>query len=420
MAQHLENPHSGSDEENEQSKNGSDEKENDVERQHSQRRSRLSSAIETFQPVWFAICMNSGLLSILLHNLPYQFSGVPVLSTILYLLDLVLFIIFLTIMILKYTLFTRRALSATLANIEELCFFGTLPISFMTLTAQTGLTGSTASSWPDRIQHAFTILAYVMWWISTAWMLLTCWTVYYLLAKKRMSHAATMPVALFLPAVGTSTDALVGGLIVQYSSGISARMAVPVIVTGYLLNGYGLFIALMVYAAFLHGLMTNGFPAPAKLPGLMLLVGPAGQCGAALQILGTASSRNFGAYAKGTVLQSSTGAGLNSASVMFSLLLLGFDIFWAVFVTIALLEAAFKGQFKQFTLFWWSTIFPMGTMCTSFLLLGTEMDSPTFRVLATGLFLLLLVDYFVCWGFTIKGVWRGELLDGRSEEQKKD
>ena len=43
------------------------------------------------------------------------------------------------------------------------------------------------------------------------------------------------------------------------------------------------------------------------------------------------------------------------------------------------------------------------------------MDSPTFRVLCTAIFLILLVNYFINWGFTIWYSFKGDLLIKRDE-----
>ena len=55
-------------------------------------------------------------------------------------------------------------------------------------------------------------------------------------------------------------------------------------------------------------------------------------------------------------------------------------------------------------------------MATAFLSLSITMDSPTFRVLCTGLFLILLIGYFINWGFTIWYSFRGDLLIKRVED----
>jgi len=172
----------------------------------------------------------------------------------------------------------------------------------------------------------------------------TAWVVYYSMAKRKMANEATLPSTVFLPAVGTTTNAVVGAVIVRYSYNISARLGVPVIIVGYMLVGFGGWLAMLVYAVFLYSFFTNGLPPPAKLPGMMMLVGPAGQTCAALQLLGAASRMDFGGYNKGTFLTMSGAESLASASEMLGLMFLGFDVFWAVFCVYALVDYGFRGK----------------------------------------------------------------------------
>lgn len=53
------------------------------------------------------------------------------------------------------------------------------------------------------------------------------------------------------------------------------------------------------------------------------------------------------------------------------------------------------------------------------------MDSPAFRVLTTALLLILLVDYFINWGFTMHLIFSTELPfkkadKGTPDEEKQD
>ena len=64
-------------------------------------------------------------------------------------------------------------------------------------------------------------------------------------------------------------------------------------------------------------------------------------------------------------------------------------------------------------------------MATSFLELSVSMDSPTFRVLTTAILLLLLVDYFINWLFTLHGIFTSDLLfkkagDSIPDEEKQE
>lgn len=169
-----------------------------------------------------------------------------------------------------------------------------------------------------------------------------------------------------------------------------------------------------------------------------------------MQTLATAAltKMDFAGYHKGTFLQASAASGVSSASIVFALLLLGHDIFWLICCLFGVLEGVFRRQLS-YNLTWWSTIFPVGkapsyltasflphvtelmssspaaTMATSFLELSISMDSPTFRVLTTAFLLLLLVDYFVNWAFTLYYIFTSDLLFKKADtdmtdEEKRD
>ena len=67
-----------------------------------------------------------------------------------------------------------------------------------------------------------------------------------------------------------------GGLICNYSVGISASMAIPIIVVSYMAIGYALFLSLLYYAYIAHKLIAVGTPMPTKIPTMVISVGPLG------------------------------------------------------------------------------------------------------------------------------------------------
>jgi tellurite resistance protein TehA-like permease len=217
--------------------------------------------------------MNTGLLGTLLHQFPYQFHGSKIISTCFWILNIALFTLFTMVQIIRHIKFPQAAIRQTCATMDELCFWGCVPIAFVTIIAQTALNGSTTSRWGENAQHSFTILAFVLWWVDVALMLAVAYFVYYLIAKRRMAATIPIPSFIFLPAVGTTTVGLVGGIIANYSQNASARLAVPVILVSYLLEGFGWWLAVLIYPVFLGELWTKGLPPPFKMPTLMMLVG---------------------------------------------------------------------------------------------------------------------------------------------------
>ncbi|KAI6838858.1 hypothetical protein KC332_g4826 [Hortaea werneckii] len=376
-------------------------------------RSRISLIIEDFSFIWFTLSMNTGILSILMHQLPYQFYGLGIISTILFVFNIVLFIVFFILLLLRCIMYPQSLVQTCSTNISELSLMGAVPIAWFTIVAQVGLTVSNAS-WGGQ---AFFIVALVMWWIGTAVMLTISCVVIVVFSKTDIVNATTtLNPAIIVPFVGTTTDALVGGVICQYSGGVNARLAIPIIVTSYMICGLGFFVAIIIWAAYFVKLMNSGLPPPPLTPSLFMLVGPAGQTAAALQVLGAAAKTYFGAYDKGTFLQAQPGEMLATLGVVLGLFILGIGLLFAFFAVYIILETTFKRQ-QKYTLIWWSTIFPMATVNTSFIEFGNEMDSPTFRTLATILFLLLLIDYILNWIFTIRDIWLGKLLNGPRSER---
>ena len=71
-----------------------------------------------------------------MHQLPYQFNGLPVLSTIIYLAELTLFVVCI-MTILRWTLYPTAARPKSAANIDEVAFLGAAPITFLTLASLT-------------------------------------------------------------------------------------------------------------------------------------------------------------------------------------------------------------------------------------------------------------------------------------------
>jgi tellurite resistance protein TehA-like permease len=90
-------------------------------------------------------------------------------------------------------------------------------------------------------------------------------------------------------------------------------------------------------------------------------------------------------------------------------LLSGMGSIWALLALIAMIEKAWQGQLK-WNMSWNSIIFPTGTLTTSFLLFSTELDSPAFRAITTGMVILLVVVFVLNLAFACWKISRGELL----------
>ena len=115
------------------------------ERRGRLRKSAFRNTVENFSLIWFVLSIDTGILGILMHLLPYQFNGLFVLSTIMYLFNLVLFVIICIMTILRWTLYPKAAQQKTAASVDEISFLTATPIGFRTLTSLTGIIVSNAN-----------------------------------------------------------------------------------------------------------------------------------------------------------------------------------------------------------------------------------------------------------------------------------
>ncbi|KAF2717836.1 hypothetical protein K431DRAFT_315409 [Polychaeton citri CBS 116435] len=384
--------------------------------EHPLRRSAFRALVQDFGPLWFTWCMNAGVIAELLQQCPYEFRGIKIISTIFFVFDLVAFVVFSLIFIARFAWFRREAYYEIVDNIVDLTLLPCWSIAWLTLTALVGLIVSRAH-WGG---HAFALVAYVMWWIAAAWNLFFLFFAFVTLIRRHKASDQRMPTTIIIPAVSVSTVAVTGGIVVSMSTGISARLAVPVIIVAFMYVGIGVLMGLILSVHLFHQLLTFGWPPAELVATLWIFIGPLGQSAAALQALGSAANTHgaFAGYNKGTFLTAQAAPALEAACMLIALMLTGLGIVWAVLALYAMMECAYRRE-----LFWapnWnSTIFPTGTLVTAMLQFSVAMDSPAFRGVTVGLIIIMIAVFLVNMAFAILRISQGKLLIIRDDPRVK-
>lgn len=101
--------------------------------------------------------MDTGILSIIMNLLPWQFKGLGHLATIMFVWNLMLFSAFTIISLMRLVTHASHVKSETSSSVEEMCYLAAPAIAYLTLVSQVSLTCSTA--WG----YGLTVLAYVLW-----------------------------------------------------------------------------------------------------------------------------------------------------------------------------------------------------------------------------------------------------------------
>jgi tellurite resistance protein TehA-like permease len=199
---------------------------------------------------------------------PYAAPWQVTLASVLYVFEIVLFVIFSIILLARWIVYPHVAVRRALSDPDELCAYAIPPIVLLTISALT----ATQVSKTDWGGHAFTIVAYVLWWISMFWMFLTGVVVITVCIYTGNQTDRTMTPVLFMAPVGLATAAVEAGNIAVNGAGMSARLAVPMIIVGYFVLGIALFMGIILYTLFFHRLLAAGLNPPAQRAALFILV----------------------------------------------------------------------------------------------------------------------------------------------------
>ena len=135
--------------------------------------STVTHVLQNFTPLWFSISMDTGIISILLHQLPWQFRGLNDISIVIYLLNLCLFVVFLIMFSARMILYPRDACKKFGAQVDELAGLSCPVVAYLTLVAMTSMV--TGQAWGS----SWAILGYVLWWISAFLSLLVVFCIFY-------------------------------------------------------------------------------------------------------------------------------------------------------------------------------------------------------------------------------------------------
>jgi len=118
--------------------------------------------------------MGTGIVSILLHQLPYNGHWLGIISVIFFALNVVLFLVFLFISYLRYTMYPE-IIGAVLRHPMQSSFLGAFPVGLATIINMIVLV--CVPAWG----HGMVILAWVLWWIDFVIALTICFHMSFLM-----------------------------------------------------------------------------------------------------------------------------------------------------------------------------------------------------------------------------------------------
>jgi tellurite resistance protein TehA-like permease len=313
--------------------------------------------------------MGTGIVSILLHNLPYNAQWIQYISYIFFGLNVLLFVLFNIISIVRYTLFPE-IWGAMISHPGQSLFLGCYPMGMATIINMMVFCLQPWGSWVIE-------LAWALWWINAFLSLATCISMPFIVFHRHKPGLQNTNAALLLPIVPVVVAAATGGIVAEYLP--DAGHAYTTLVMSYILWGIGQLLSACVLALYFHRLTVHSIPPREVIVSVFLPVGFLGQGGFGIQQLGKVAVQRLhdtSIFAAANVDATRGAEILYVLGVFLALIMWGFALVWVCF---ALTSLATTQNFP-FNMGWWGFTFPLGVWGTCTGGLASNLDSEFFKV----------------------------------------
>ncbi len=235
-----------------------------------------------FTPSWFSVTMGTGIVSILLHNMPYNAHWLYWLSVAVFCLNILLFALFFFVSILRYTMFKGLFMFMIRHPVQSL-FTGTFPMGLATIVNMTVFV--CVPAWGQWA----TTLAWTLWWIDAAISIATCLYLPFVIIYVHESDLTKMTATWLLPIVSTIVAAASGGIVAEVLP--NPQHALWTVIVSYILWGTGFPLAMLVLVMYFHRLTMHHLPPREVIVSVFLPMGPIGQGSFALMQLGKVAKK---------------------------------------------------------------------------------------------------------------------------------
>ena len=227
----------------------------------------LRERVTHFTWEWFSANMATGSLAVVLAQTPNRFTGLTSIGKIVFITDLVLFLLFTTTIAIRFIM-RPSTLSRSLHHPQESLFFGSFWVSISLILQNTQLYGvPSCGTWIIRALHA------CFWIYASLALLVAIFQYHTLFVKERLQVAGAIP-AWIMPGYPLLVTGPLASLLIP---GQPASARVPIFIGGLMFQGLGWMVSIFMYSIYTQRLMGSDLPAPPQRPGMYISVGPAGK-----------------------------------------------------------------------------------------------------------------------------------------------
>ncbi|KAF3766569.1 hypothetical protein M406DRAFT_339743 [Cryphonectria parasitica EP155] len=372
----------------------------------------LRQRLRHFTFAWYTVTMSTGGIALALGLTPHRFRGLNTIGLVVFLFDLVCFVIISACLLLRFALY-KDTFRRTLTRPREALFVSTFFLSIAALLSNAEKYGSLFLS--EDAQDGLAVFLRVTFWLYVVVTFLLSVIQYHLLfsvKEQRRLTVNSMTPAWILPIF----PVMLAGTIAAFDSPTQEpAQALAIISTGLAAQGLGMLVSIFMYATYLSRLMVYGLPA--QRPGMFIAVGPPSFTCAALVAIADDVPRIFASEVpviQGMLRPDILASGVQLAALYCSFFLWGLS-FW--FFVSAVMAVAAGMPDRKFHLSWWSFVFPNVGFCISTIRVGEATGSDGLLWFSTvQTIVLVLAWFYIAWRCVWAVIHREIVWPGHDED----
>ncbi|MGO9483581.1 MAG: TDT family transporter [Rhodomicrobium sp.] len=359
----------------------------------------LPRTICQFTPNWFTVTMGTGVLALVLNQLPVPLpelhQNLHEAGRVLWFANIGLFSLFSLLYAARWLFFFSGAQRVFQHSVASM-FFGAIPMGLATI-----VNGSLAFGIPLWGEAAVVAIAHPLWWVDVALSLASGLLVPFLMFTRQDHSMEKMTAVWLIPIVAAEVAAASGGILIPY---LPATEAYSVLIISYALWAFSVPLAMSVLVILLLRLILHKLPEPEMAASGWLSLGPIGTASLGLLLLGGDAPATFAAAGMPGVGGVAFGLGVIGGTVLW-----GYGVWWLLLAVLKTAQYARLGM--PFNLGWWAFTFPLGvyTLATLALARVTHLE---FLSIAGSVLAVCLAGFWVLAATrTLHGVWFGYLFN---------
>ncbi len=342
--------------------------------------------VRQFTPNWFTVTMGTGVLALLLNQLPGP-AWLPVLAADVWRLNIVLFALF-SVLYLAHWLFYPRQAVRIFSHPAVPMALGAIPMGLATIVNGTLVFGHD----PQLALH--------LWEVDVVMAVLTGLGVPFAMVVSQKHTLESMTAVWLLPIVACEVAAASGALLAPHMA--------PDVAANLVLAGYGLWalsvpLAMAILTILFLRLVLHSLPPPELAVSSWLALGPLGTGSLGLLLLGHAAPYAFAGSQLAEVGGVAQGIGIIGGLVIWA-----YGAWWLTLAVAMVL--ARRPHALPFNMGWWGFTFPFGVFILATNTLGAQTGMLAFTIaghVLTGLFMLLWAIVALR---TLRGAYHGSLF----------